>query len=424
MSPHTTSKAAASARGLRAPAAMPAAVLVAAFAGCDGVEPDAPRTDPVSFDVVSASALESGMPSFSQHGDVVLLSHLERRSDDAWTLRVTEFSTEGEVRSAADVVERSDFFVNWADFPSVTPVGTSGDRWVAHWLQRGPAGGYDYGVRLAASDDRGDTWSDPWTPHEDGTPTEHGFVSVLPVADGYEAIWLDGRQFAEGVSRMQLRSRRGGLAGPDGPERIVDDLVCDCCQTDVAPTPGGAVAVYRDRTEAEIRDIHAARWVRETDTWEALGPVHEDGWEIGGCPVNGPAVASDGVSTAVAWFTAAGDAPTVNVTTGSADGGDFGPAVRVDRGAPVGRVDVRYGPDGDPRVLWMESLPEGRAELLLARVRVDGSVDPALSIAELDAARGSGFPRFVVLADGDALVAWTELEGDTRRLRTTRIDRP
>jgi hypothetical protein len=378
----------------------------------------------VPIDVVSSSAIEAGMPSLSQHGGVLLLSHLERRAEDTWVLRVTEFSTEGEIVSARDVTERDDFFVNWADFPSVTALGPAGERWVAHWLQRGPAGGYDYGVRLAESADRGASWSPAWTPHEDGTPTEHGFVSVLPVDDGYEVLWLDGRQFAEGVSRMQLRSRKGGSGGPAGSERVVDPLVCDCCQTDIAPTPGGAVAVYRNRTEDEIRDIHAARWDRAVDEWVELGPVHRDGWEIGGCPVNGPAVASNGDQTAVAWFTAAGDRPVVNIATGGAEGGDFGPAVRVDQGAPVGRVDVRFGPDGDPRVLWMESRSDGRAELLVARVRGDGSVDEPIAVAGLDAARGTGFPRFVFLEGGDMVVAWTDLDGDVRRLRAVRVVAP
>jgi hypothetical protein len=410
------------------PRPFPALVLLAALlapgGGCtdDSSAPDG--ADLVEIDVVSASAIEAGMPSFSEHAGVLLLSHLERRTDSTWALRVTEFAPAGEIVSARDVTQRGDFFVNWADFPSVTPVGPAGERWVAHWLQRGPEGGYDYGVRLAESHDRGGSWSEAWTPHEDATPTEHGFVSVIPGDDGYGVLWLDGRRFAEGVSRMQLRSRRGGAEGGAGPERVVDELVCDCCQTDMASTPSGAIAVYRNRTEDEIRDIHAARWDRAADEWVELGPVHDDGWEIGGCPVNGPAVASNGTATAVAWFTAAGDRPVVQVATGGADGGDFGVPVRVDLGAPVGRVDVRFGPDGDPRVLWMESRPDGRAELLLVRVRADGSVDEPARVAELDAARGTGFPRFSFLADGDALVAWTDLDGDARRLRAVRIAAP
>ncbi len=406
------------------PAPVLACIAAVLAVGCSSERHDTVTEVPAPLDVVTQGALESGMPAFSQREDGILLSHLERRSDETWTLRVTELTADGRFASAADVTDGDDFFVNWADFPSVTAVGREGAGWVAHWLQRGPTGGYDYAVRLARSDDRGATWTEPWTPHEDGTPTEHGFVSVLPVGDDYEVIWLDGRTFAEGANRMQLRARRGGAEGAVGPERIVDDLVCDCCQTDVAATPSGAVAVYRNRTDAEIRDVHVATWNRASDAWVDLGPVREDGWEIAGCPVNGPAVAADGAATTVAWFTAADDEPSVYVAVGAGGGGDYGAAVRVDRGSPVGRVDVRFGPEGDPRVLWMEALADGRAELLLARVRSDRSVDAPVRVAELDAARGSGFPRFVMLPDGAALVAWTDLTGDVRRLRTLRIEAP
>ena len=40
---------------------------------------------------------------------------------------------------------------------------------------------------------------------------------------------------------------------------IVDDRVCDCCQTATAMTTKGAVIVYRDRNEAELRDMYVVR---------------------------------------------------------------------------------------------------------------------------------------------------------------------
>ena len=54
---------------------------------------------------------------------------------------------------------------------------------------------------------------------------------------------------------MTLRS---ALISTDGvllEDHLVDDLVCDCCQTDVAETAHGPIGVYRNRTRQEIRDI-------------------------------------------------------------------------------------------------------------------------------------------------------------------------
>ena len=82
-----------------------------------------------------------------------------------------------------------------------------------------------------------------------------------------------------------------------------DHLVCACCQTDVAQTDMGPVLVYRNRTEEEYRDIYFSKM---TDgIWESGSSVFDDGWEIGGCPVNGPSVSAKGQKVYVTWFTQA-----------------------------------------------------------------------------------------------------------------------
>ncbi len=64
---------------------------------------------------------------------------------------------------------------------------------VAHWLQKSAASTYAYDVRLSYSTDDGKTWSPSFTPHHDGTPTEHGFASLFPMGEGFGLVWLDGR---------------------------------------------------------------------------------------------------------------------------------------------------------------------------------------------------------------------------------------
>ena len=44
-------------------------------------------------------------------------------------------------------------------------------------------------------------------------------------------------------------------------EQLIDELMCDCCQTDVALASSGPVAVYRDRSVAEIRDSYITRLI-------------------------------------------------------------------------------------------------------------------------------------------------------------------
>ena len=101
-------------------------------------------------------------------------------------------------------------------------------------------------------------------PHRDGTATEHGFVSLFPFNDSLGAIWLDGRNFASGTkgesANMMLLMTSVAPTGTAGPERVLDERVCDCCQTSLAVTSSGPAVVYRDRLDGEIRDINIVRW--------------------------------------------------------------------------------------------------------------------------------------------------------------------
>ena len=129
---------------------------------------------------VELSALEGGgMPHLSPLEDGgVLLSWLAPGgyageaggADGALTrLRVVRYHRDRGFDEPRTVTERRDFFVNWADFPSVVEVAPG--RWAAHWLQRGPAGGYDYAVHVSTSEDGGASWTDDRVLHDDASAT-------------------------------------------------------------------------------------------------------------------------------------------------------------------------------------------------------------------------------------------------------------
>jgi hypothetical protein len=305
-----------------------------------------------------------------------------------------------------------DFFVNWADFPSVIemPDGSL----AAHWLQREGPDTYAYGVRIARSSDGGESWSSPLTPHLDGTLTEHGFVSLFPTPDGsLAAVWLDGRDFARAAAEgeeaeMSLRYAEIDEAGEIRAEALLDGRTCDCCQTSAALTSAGPIVVYRDRSDAEIRDISMVR--RLDGRWTAPAVLHEDDWHIPACPVNGPAVSATGDRLAVAWYTAAGDEPKVFVAFSEDAGASFGEAFQVDEGEPLGRVDIALLPDGSALVLWLETTEEG-ARVTARRIRADGASSQAETVALTDVSRSSGFPR-MLLRGTEVVLAWTDAAGE------------
>lgn len=314
------------------------------------------------------------------------------------------------------------WFVNWADFPSVLPL--SDELWAAHWLVRRPAGGYAYDIAMATSTDGGATWSEPVTPHTDDTDSEHGFVTLFPHPGGFGAIWLDGRNTVRppgespADSGMTLRTATfdGSLAAADQAE--IDGLVCDCCQTDAASTPAGPVAVYRDRSEDEIRDISVARFV--DGRWEPGVRVATDEWRIPGCPVNGPAIDAQGSRVAVAWFSAAGDRPRVSFAWSADSGASFGAPVEVASENNYGRARVALLGDGDAAVSWLCRTPEDGAGVCLRRVTAEGRAGP---VRTLSAAAGTPALSVPQLArDGETLiVAWTRRDDDGTRIASARI---
>jgi hypothetical protein len=336
---------------------------------------------------------------------------------DGHALRFAEWDGSG-WSAARTVATGSNWFVNWADFPSV--VALDDDVWAAHWLQRSGPGRYSYDVVLTTSADRGVTWSTPVRPHRDGTETEHGFVSIFRHGQGAGVVWLDGRRYEEtpagpATNEMQLRftTVQHGEAGTEaGAEVLLDDRICDCCQTAVAVTGRGPVAFYRDRLPGEVRDISVTRLL--AGEWTAPQRVHDDGWVINACPVNGPAADAHGDDVVVAWYSGANETPRVHVAFSRDAGATFAPPVVVDDGHPIGRVDVLFLEDRRALVVWIERAGED-AGIRGRIVAPDGAAGPSLTLAATISGRAGGFPR-MARRGPDVVLAWTE-PGETSRIR-------
>ena len=316
-----------------------------------------------------------------------------------------------------------DFFVNWADFSSLKVL--DGGRIAAHWLQRNGTGTYAYGVKISQSADGGATWSTPVTPHRDTSPNEHGFVAMWREGDRLGAVWLDGRKFKprgatgghQHGNEMMLLSTTLDARGRTGDEVILDERTCDCCQNSAAMTANGPIVAYRNRSADEIRDIYVTR--RVNGKWLPGTAVHHDNWKIAACPVNGPAVAAQGRTVALAWFTAANDSPRVKLAFSKDAGATFGNPIRVDGGRPAGRVDVALLADGSALVTWIERVGGDTAAVRARRVHTDGQTSEPFTIASSSAARSSGFPRMAVTGS-DVVFAWT-VPGRPSAVRVARI---
>ena len=93
-------------------------------------------------------------------GAIVVMSWLEPVNDAGqFRLRLSQWQEGRRWAEPTEVASGKDWFVNWADFPSVMP--SADGPWAAHWLQQKPGGVYSYDVMVELSDDGGRTWGEP-----------------------------------------------------------------------------------------------------------------------------------------------------------------------------------------------------------------------------------------------------------------------
>jgi hypothetical protein len=402
-------------------AACALAVLLAACGGEGGTARAASSPEGITVTELAVSAApRSAEPNLTLGPDGrAYLSWVEPAADSAHALRFSVLR-DGRWSAPRTIASGRDWFVNWADFPSLAVL--PGNRMAAHWLQRSGENKYAYDVRVSVSSDGGATWTPGVVPHTDGTQTEHGFVSMWPAGDSVALVWLDGRKFKpsadehDAANEMTLRYTTVGPDGRAAPDRELDGRICDCCQTGMAMTGRGPLVVYRDRSPTEVRDIYVTRMVN--GAWTPGRPVHADGWVMPACPVNGPQAAADGDRVAVAWFTGADSVLQVKVAFSDDAGATFGTPVRVDGGNPEGRVDVVLVRDG-ALVSWIERTGGQAAEVRVRRVGTDGRMGEPRAVTGASAARSSGFPRMVP-AGNDLVLAWTA-PGDSSRVRAASI---
>jgi hypothetical protein len=357
--------------------------------------------------LATPAGADSAQPQLSVSNRGVLLSWIERSSTGA-TLKFTE-KAGGAWRDARTVASGANWFVNWADVPSV--IRLADGTLAAHWLQKSGAGTYAYDVRLSYSNDDGRTWSPSFTPHHDGTPTEHGFATLFAMPGGLGLVWLDGRNMkaeqhsdgGHGGDDMTLRFARYGQDWKQTAETSLDLRVCECCPTAVAVTSEGPVVGYRDRSPDETRDIYVTRL--ENGAWSKGQPLHADGWRVPACPVNGAALSARGRTVAAAWFSARDDKPKSFAAFSSDAGRTFGLPIRLDDEASLGRVDIELLPDGSAAAAYVE-FADQKAQFRVRRILPDGSRSQAVPISGVAGNRSSGYPR-MALHGGALVFAWT-----------------
>ena len=139
------------------------------------------------------------------------------------------------------------------------------------------------------------------------------------------------------------------------------------------------------------------------------------------CPVNGPAVAANGVQAWVAWYTAADEMPKVRIARSQDAGDSFSPPVDLDSGLEVqGRVGIAA--DGD--AVWVSWSREDANGQSIWLARYDAELDKELQriqVAKLQGrGRATGFAQLVARGNGAYLV-WTDVVDGKPALHGARV---
>jgi hypothetical protein len=320
-------------------------------------------------------------------------------------------------------------------------VAVTADAIVVLWTSRGTS----TSIEIARSTDGGKTFGPGTSLQAAGAAGDRGWPSLSIGRDGVaHAFWLDHRGLAASpadatVTKKPAAAHGAGHTTHDGAamaqksaiyhaslgkaasaERSIAPGVCYCCKTATATGAAGRVyAAWRHVYPGNIRDIAFAWSSDGGQTFSAPSRVSEDGWQIAGCPDDGPAMAVDGKGVVhLVWPTVIGGASPEGVLfyATSSDGRSFSPRVRLKTLGSAHPTHPQIAVDGAGRavVAWDERI-DGR-RVVAARVVSPSQRSDAPPIVLTDGEPG----QYPVLATSGStmLAAWaTGGEGSVIRIR-------
>jgi hypothetical protein len=362
----------------------------------------------------------NAQPNLVSHNGSLSLSWISSKEENKAFLNYSQYK-KGRWIKPQVIASGSDWFVNWADFPAHA---INQDLIITSHLKKSASGTYTYDVILNLQKLSGEKIRENFLLNTDGVKAEHGFVSIMANNEkGFFITWLDGRNTIEKKLEgdhkpMTIRFAEITDKGDVIKESELDASTCDCCQTSIAITNDGPIVVYRDRSEEEVRDIYIVKNIN--GTWEKPNAVHDDGWIINGCPVNGPKVAVNSKNLAVSWFTVSNNHPLVNVSFSKNNGNSFGAPLKVNDHDAIGRVDVAFLNDEEVIVSYMEVDNIG-TYLRIKKVSFDGKISEPITISKIDGGRNTGVPQLEII-DSEIFIVWTIFLDGMNQLKSIKLN--
>jgi hypothetical protein len=162
-------------------------------------------------------------------------------------------------------------------------------------------------IKYTASKDNGITWTTPTSVDSDTSRLVRGFFDavVLPNDEIAVAYLKD----VKGSTKHEERDLRLIITknGVFQPEKLIDPVVCDCCNISLLVDNKGILHVfYRDNND-DIRDIARMTSSDNGITFSKPEILYNDKWEIKGCPHSGVSSVAMAGGSLVTWFSGANE---------------------------------------------------------------------------------------------------------------------
>lgn len=240
---------------------------------------------------------------------------------------------------------------------------------------RGSRGGE---VSFAVSKDMGNTWSSPKAVDTDPDKGMRGFFDATLLANDEVAVAY--LKDVKNSTKHEERDLRMSITknGVFQAEKLLDAVVCDCCNISLLVDANGALNVYYRDNNDDIRDF--ARMTSKDNglTFSKPSIIYNDGWKIQGCPHNGAYSAINGKSALISWYSGADTEKGIRLAT------QTGKKLLVLTDATAKNQTV-IGSDKIPILLWEQNQSGGdksqlvykkiTGEKLSETVAIDGTIN-------------------------------------------------
>jgi hypothetical protein len=271
-------------------------------------------------------------------------------------------------------------------------------------------------VYYSQSFDQGSTWTNPQKITGDKASFDQRYFDLASLPNGEVAIvWLDNRkQWNNEGSGLYFAVTKGNAGFRN--ERLISGPCCQCCRTDLYIDRNSNIHVlYRAIINDSIRDLVHIVSTDRGNTFTQPKRISEDNWVISGCPHTGPSMTENNEGINFTWFTG-GAAPGIYYNSSMDNGRSFTARDTVS-GKAAKHCQITSLPNNNLIIVWNEAFVNGNAfSNRLGIEERDPKGNPILKEYITAKDSHSSFPVVCALNDKNALIAYTEGEGDKEHI--------